>query len=113
MSPKLPVNLRGPTAYVLGNRMLQKQNPQAARNYFQAALADSEPNSVPRLRLTQAELDQAETEAEVAAFCNSVKRDSPFGSEDWTKATVGDLHLESSLRLTGRPKKEGEMGTSK
>jgi len=57
VSPKLPPNVRGPTAYVFGKRMQQIQNPQAARIFFQSALVDAEPESN-LLRLTKAELDR-------------------------------------------------------
>ncbi len=57
LSAKLPEELRGPLAYVFGQRMLQKQNPQAARTFFEAARNGAAAESALR-RLAQAELDR-------------------------------------------------------
>ncbi len=62
----------------------------------------------PRPRLWLDFVNNTETEAEVAALRKCIKRGSPFGSEDWTKAAVKDLRLESSLRPRGRPKKDSK-----
>ena len=45
------------------------------------------------------------TEAELTAIPHCIKRGSPFGDEAWTKKTVKDLGLESSVRPRGRPRK--------
>ena len=50
----------------------------------------------------------AETEAEVAALRECVKRGTPFGHEAWTVTTAKNLGLESSLRPRGRPRKPSE-----
>ena len=49
------------------------------------------------------------TEAEVERVRECVRRDRPFGSADWTKATAGDLGLEYSLRPRGRPPGKGAI----
>jgi putative transposase len=36
---------------------------------------------------------------------DSVDRERPFGTEDWTRRTAEQLGLESTLRGRGRPKK--------
>ena len=46
-----------------------------------------------------------ETEAEVAALRQTVKRGVPFGSETWTTPALRKLGLESTQRPRGRPKK--------
>jgi putative transposase len=51
-------------------------------------------------------VNEAGTEVEVLALRNCVKRGCPYGNEEWIKATVQDLHLESSLRPVGRPRKK-------
>ena len=50
-------------------------------------------------------VNQPESETEVAALRRSVQRGAHFGEESWTEATAKRLHLESSLRPTGRPRK--------
>jgi len=62
----------------------------------------------PRSHLWLAFVNKHETEAGLAALRKSIQRGSPFGTEDWTKAGVRDLGLESSLRPRGRPKKDAK-----
>gem|GEM_PF-6431261 len=42
---------------------------------------------------------------EQEAFTRSINRGAPFGSEQWTIATVKRLALESTIRAGGRPRK--------
>jgi putative transposase len=48
------------------------------------------------------------TEKELQRLRASVDRGQPFGSEAWTRRTVGRLHLEHTVRREGRPAKEKE-----
>jgi putative transposase len=50
------------------------------------------------------------TSAELEALRRCVNRGAPFGSVGWVKRTAQRLHLESSLRPRGRPRKEGQDG---
>ena len=52
-------------------------------------------------------VNQAETDAELAALRRSVQRGTPFGSDRWTLRTVAKLGLESTIRPRGRPRKGG------
>ena len=47
----------------------------------------------------------AETEDELKALRQSVRRGTPFGTPDWQQNTATQLGLESSMRPRGRPKK--------
>ena len=47
-----------------------------------------------------------QTEAELSALRQSIRRGSPFGDESWSDRTARRLSLESTLRPQGRPKKE-------
>jgi putative transposase len=49
-------------------------------------------------------VNQAETEAELAALRRSCRRGTPYGSPDWVARTCKKLGLESTLRRPGRPK---------
>jgi putative transposase len=56
-------------------------------------------------------VNQAQTEAEVAAVRRCIVRGQPLGSETWSKRTATRLGLTSTLRARGRPKKAGEKGS--
>jgi putative transposase len=47
-----------------------------------------------------------ETEAEVEALRNSVRKGTPFGNDRWVRSSVVRLGLETTLRPRGRPKKQ-------
>ena len=53
-------------------------------------------------------VQQPQTEAEVEAIRSSIARGTPYGSQRWQKRAARELHLESTLRPRGRPKKGGE-----
>jgi putative transposase len=53
-------------------------------------------------------VNQAETEAELAALRSSVTRGGPFGDEAWQKSAAQGLGLQSALRPRGRPRKKIE-----
>jgi len=54
------------------------------------------------------QVNQAMTKKEQEAFTRSINRGAPFGSEQWTTATVKRLGLESTIRARGRPRKSPE-----
>ena len=62
-----------------------------------------DPGTVPRGGEWVEGVNAAITEAEVERVRVCVRRDRPFGSEEWTKATARSLGLVSSLRPRGRP----------
>jgi putative transposase len=49
-------------------------------------------------------VNEAQTEAELAAIRRCVLRGSPYGDDAWTGQTVVALGLESTLRPRGRPR---------
>ncbi len=51
------------------------------------------------------EVNRAETEQQLATVRRSVVRGRPFGTEGWVGRIASTLHLESTLRPRGRPKK--------
>lgn len=53
-------------------------------------------------------VNQAESDAELAALRRSVQRGTPFGGERWTAKTAAAMGLESTLRPRGRPRKEAK-----
>ena len=46
-------------------------------------------------------VNAAMTEAEAESIRLSIRRDRPYGTESWTRATAAHLGLESSLRSRG------------
>jgi REP-associated tyrosine transposase len=61
---------------------------------------------VPRPAGWLAHVNAAQTEAEVAALRECIRRKRPYGDEGWTKTVAGELGLEASLRPRGRPRKQ-------
>jgi len=53
----------------------------------------------------RAQVNRAETEAELKAVRRSVVRGTPFGEDAWVQRTAQRLCLDSTLRVRGRPKK--------
>ena len=51
------------------------------------------------------EVNRAQTEAELEAVRQSVRRGRPYGDEGWAKRVAQRLRLESTLRPRGRPRK--------
>jgi len=64
------------------------------------------PVAVPAKWLAQ--VNHAETEAELEALRRSVVRGMPYGNTAWQKRTATRLGLESSLRPRGRPHKKSK-----
>jgi len=60
---------------------------------------------VPRPRQWISFVNQAETEAELAALRRSVQRGTPYGNAEWKQRTANELSLEFTIRPRGRPKK--------
>jgi len=54
------------------------------------------------------QVNQPQSDAELAALRRSVKRGCPFGSRKWSDEMVRRLSLECTLRSPGRPKKAGK-----
>ena len=54
-------------------------------------------------------VNEPQSAAELAALRRSVNRGCPFGDDQWTDETVGQLSLESTMRPRGRP---GKVATS-
>jgi putative transposase len=52
------------------------------------------------------EVNQPQTEAELAAVRQSVQRGQPFGADSWVKKVADRMNLQSTLRPRGRPKKK-------
>jgi len=51
-------------------------------------------------------VNQAPTVKELERLRLSAQRGRPYGNEDWQTRVANDLRLESTLRSSGRPKKE-------
>ncbi|MGA2621916.1 MAG: transposase [Thermoguttaceae bacterium] len=68
-----------------------------------AELLDEGPLPLPRDWRRHVQL--AQTEAELAALRQSVVRGAPFGEGSWQERTAKRLHLQSTLRARGRPRK--------
>jgi putative transposase len=51
-------------------------------------------------------VNQAQTEAELAALRKAIARGQPFGNETWQAQTADRLGLESTMRPRGRPRKQ-------
>jgi putative transposase len=51
-------------------------------------------------------VNEPQTEAELKALRECIARGTPFGSAPWQKRIARELHLESSLRPRGRPRKK-------
>jgi putative transposase len=65
-----------------------------------------DPGPVPRPANWLKWVNQPQTEAELQALRECIARGRPFGSAAWQKRTARALHLESSLRPRGRPRKK-------
>ena len=64
-----------------------------------------DPGPVGRGKDWLAWVDAPQTEAELEALRESIRRGRPFGSQPWQDRTAKQLGLESSLRPRGRPRK--------
>ena len=58
-------------------------------------------------------VNEPQSEQELAQVRDSLKRNRPFGADDWVRRTARQLNIEHSLRPRGRPvgwrkKKNGE-----
>jgi putative transposase len=73
-----------------------------------AGLLDSGPVPLPERWVAQ--VNGAETEAELEALRRSVLRGCPFGEASWVEQTAARLGLEATLRRQGRPRKASKQG---
>ena len=55
-------------------------------------------------------VNRPQTEAEVEALRECIRRRRPYGDQAWTEATVRVMGLESSMRPPGRPPKKKGVG---
>jgi len=60
---------------------------------------------IPRPRDWPAQVNRAQTPAELEALHRSVQRGRPYGSDAWSKRTIARLGLEWTVRPRGRPRK--------
>jgi putative transposase len=61
---------------------------------------------VPRPQDWIQRVNESATDAELAAIRMAVKRSRPFGTNDWIVRTAKALHIESTLRNRGRPRRK-------
>jgi putative transposase len=66
-------------------------------------LLDSSPTPIPHGYIKW--VNESDKEEELTAIRNSVNKGVPFGKSSWVDAMVAEHGLESTRRLTGRPKK--------
>ena len=64
-----------------------------------------DPGPVPRVADWLRWVNEPQTEGELEALRESIKRGRPYGSETWQRATADRLGLEASLKPRGRPRK--------
>ena len=79
---------------------------RSQRNEFAKAVLSEWPVACPRQWRQQ--VNQPQSDAEVAALRRSVNRGAPFGESDWTKRIVKRLGLEVTIRPRGRPKRASD-----
>jgi putative transposase len=58
------------------------------------------------------EVNQPQTEGELAAVRQSIQKGQPFGEPAWVQRVARRLGLESTLRPRGRPKKNSQLADS-
>ncbi len=59
---------------------------------------------IPRPRQWRAYVNKPQTESEVQSIRHSVRRGTPFGSDNWISQSAARLQLKHTLRPRGRPK---------
>jgi putative transposase len=57
-------------------------------------------------------VNEPQTSVELAELRACVNRQRPFGEEAWVKRQIADLGLESSVTVTGRPRKSSRVPLS-
>jgi len=62
---------------------------------------------IPRPRTWRAHVNKPQTESELTAIRQSVRRGTPFGSDSWITQSAARLKIGHTLRPRGRPKKKG------
>jgi REP-associated tyrosine transposase len=61
---------------------------------------------LPRPRAWVEYVNAPQTDSELAALRQAVRRNSPFGNPDWQQSIAKRLGLQSTLRPRGRPRKQ-------
>jgi putative transposase len=61
---------------------------------------------LPRPSRWTVHVNQPQTEGELEAIRQSIRRGRPYGGEEWTTRIAGKIGLESTLRARGRPRKQ-------
>jgi hypothetical protein len=72
-----------------------------------------EPGTVPRGTLWVEGVNAVTSDVETQIIRESVRRDRPLGTSQWTLETAKALNLEYSLRPRGRPRGVEPAGTDK
>jgi hypothetical protein len=110
MPRRLRVSAGGFACHVLNRAVARERIFRTAKDYeaFERVLGEAQ-QRLPRRLLAWCVLPDhwhlTPTEAEWAAVRRSVVRGSPFGAASWQEQTAKRLHLESTLRARGRPRK--------
>ncbi len=60
---------------------------------------------ITRPRMWRAHVNKPQSESELKAIRHSIRRGTPFGSEDWISQSAARLKLTHTLRPRGRPPK--------
>jgi len=82
--------------------------PQATRSSLKWLIV---PTGLPLPRQWRSHVNKPQTEAEVAAVRNCIRRSTPFGTDAWRRSSAVRLGLESTLRPRGRPMKSSNKET--
>ena len=68
---------------------------------------------VPLGRRWAAYVNRPQNEAELQAIAESIRRGRPYGSDSWQAKVAKQLHLESTFRPRGRPRKTSKAKSDK
>jgi putative transposase len=71
-----------------------------------------DPGPVPRPDDWLVHVNQALHEGDLKHLRRCVRREAPYGSNDWVERTAQALGLEASLRPPGRPRRQARAGAS-
>jgi putative transposase len=94
---------------VRGGRVAQAQDwPWSSAAPARFGLPPLDAGPVPRPSSWLQQVNAAQTEAEVAALRECIRRRRPYGDTEWMHEAAGVRGLESSLRPRGRPRKQTE-----
>jgi len=85
---------------------LHKRDRSCKHKPGRAELLDEWPVDRPRAWVKW--VSQPESEAELEALRNCVRRERPYGDDTWAKKIAAKLGSEQSLRPRGRPRRQGD-----